>query len=84
MVGMTSEVPVTAFESWRRRSATGALLTGIALGLQHALDQQQEPPAIVQEVPGGPPGDDEPWSVQLDHEHPEESVVVIRPWLFEG
>ena len=82
MVAMTSEAPVTAFEAWRRRSATGAVLTGIALGLRHALDQQQEPPAIVQEVPGGPPGDDEPWSVQLDQEHPEESVVVIRPWLF--
>lgn len=82
MVGMTSEAPVTAFEAWRRRSATGAVLTGIALGLRHALELQQEPPAIVQEVPGGPPGDDEPWAVQLDHDHPEESVVVIRPWLF--
>ena len=79
---MTSEMPVTAFESWRRRSATGAVLTGIALGLRHALDPQHEPPAIVQEVPGGPPGDDEPFSVLLDGDHPEESVVVIRPWLF--
>jgi hypothetical protein len=79
---VTSEIPVTAFESWRRRSTTGAVLTGIALGLRHALELKQDPPAIVQEAPGGPPADEEPFSVLLDGEHPNESVVVIRPWLF--
>jgi len=81
---MTSEAPVTGFEAWRRRSATGAILTGIALGLQHALEPEREKPAIVQQVPGEPPGPPEPLEVHVEPDHPEETVVLVRSWLING
>jgi hypothetical protein len=81
---MSSDMPGTAFEAWRRRSASGAILTGIALGLQYALEPDKTPPAIVQQVPGEPPGPPEPFEVHVEPDHPEETVVVIRSWLMNG
>jgi hypothetical protein len=67
-------------ESWRRRSATGAILTGFALGLKEVFEPEPELPAIVQEV-SGEPVKDLPVEAQLDETRPDESVVTIRPWL---
>jgi hypothetical protein len=69
-------------ESWRRRSAMGAILTGFALGLREALEPEREEPAIVAQVSGEPVGD-LPVQAQLDEVSPRESVVTIRPWLLE-
>jgi hypothetical protein len=69
------------FERWRKTTASGAVLTAIALGLRDALDAEREPPSIVQPVPGGP-GLDGPIDLHLDPDHPEATVAVIRPWLF--
>ena len=67
-------------EAWRRRSATGAILTGFAFGLKEVFEPERDEPAIVQQVPGEPPGD-LPVEAQLDQTRPDESVVTIRPWL---
>jgi hypothetical protein len=67
-------------ESWRRRSATGAVLTGIAFGLRDALEPEQENPAIVVPVPGDPPGP-QLLELHLDDDRPEEAWAVVRPWL---
>jgi hypothetical protein len=67
-------------EAWRRRSATGAILTGFAFGLREVFEPEREEPAIVQQVPGEPPGD-LPVEAHLDGTRPDESVVTIRPWL---
>lgn len=67
-------------ESWRRRSATGAVLSGIALGLRQALEPEREEPAIVAPTPGGPPGP-QPLELHLDRDRPEEAWAVVRPWL---
>ena len=67
-------------EAWRRRSATGILLTGIALGLREALEPKLDPPAIIMEAPGEPPGD-RALEAEVDRDRPDESVLVIRPWL---
>jgi len=68
-------------EAWRRRSATGAILTGFAFGLKEVFEPERDEPAIVQQVPGEPPGD-LPVEAYLDETRPDESVVTIRPWLF--
>lgn len=68
------------FERWRRRSATGVVLTGIALGLREALDSERERPAMVQPAPEGDPHLD-PFDLYLDPDHPEYTVAVVRPWL---
>src|SRR3982074_3008918 len=67
-------------ESWRRRSAMGAILSGIALGLKEALEPEKDEPAIVVQVSGEPIGE-RPVEAQLDDRAPRDSVVTIRPWL---
>jgi hypothetical protein len=68
------------FEAWRRRSATGAILTGFALGLQEALEPKREEPAIVVQTSGDPP-QDLPVESDFEYRRPRKSVVHIRPWL---
>jgi hypothetical protein len=67
-------------EAWRRRSATGAVLTGFALGLQQALGKEQEQPAIIMQTSGDPPTD-LPVDAEVEQGRPRQSVVNIRPWL---
>ena len=66
-------------EKWRKRSATGAILTGFALGLQEALENRQEPSIVVQT--SGDPPQDLPVEAELEYGRPRQSVVSIRPWL---
>jgi hypothetical protein len=67
-------------EAWRKRSATGAILTGFALGLQQALETPKEEPSIVMETSGDPP-QDLPVEAEFEYGRPRQSVVSIRPWL---
>ncbi|MDQ2726528.1 MAG: hypothetical protein M3Y91_01375 [Actinomycetota bacterium] len=69
-------------ESWRKRSATGAILTGFALGLQHVFEPERKEPAIVQETSGDPPTD-LPVEAELEGVVGRRSVVRIRPWLLD-
>lgn len=70
-------------ERWRQRSATGAVVTAFALGLQAALDTQREEPAIVMETSGDPPTD-LPVEAQLEQLGPRQSTVKVRTWLLSG
>jgi hypothetical protein len=70
------------FEAWRRRSATGAILTGFALGLQEALEAKREEPSIVVQSSGEPP-QDLPVESDFEYRRPRRSVVHIRPWLLK-
>jgi hypothetical protein len=72
-----------ALEDWRRRSAAGAILTGIAFGLRQALELPREDPAIVVEAPGEPPGPPQPMELHMDPDRPEETWVIVRPWLLD-
>lgn len=78
------EEPQTALpgrvEGWRKRSATGAILTGLALGLREVLETEQREPAIVLETSGQPPSD-LPVEADLDNVPPRRSTVTIRRWL---
>lgn len=69
-------------EAWRKRSATGAILTGFALGLQQALEKQREEPSIMVETSGDPPKD-LPVEADFEYRRPRNSVVRVRPWLLE-
>jgi hypothetical protein len=68
------------FDAWRRRSATGAILTGFALGLQQVFEKEKEEPAIVMQTSGDPPRD-LPVEADVERARPRQSVVNIRPWL---
>jgi hypothetical protein len=68
-------------QAWRKRTATGAVLTGIALGLQEALEgRDRDEPPIVIDAPGDPPRL-EPLQVFFDEDSPQHTFVVVRPWL---
>ena len=70
-------------EAWRQRSATGAILTGFALGLQQALEPKRDEPAVIQETSGDPPKD-LPVEADFEYRRPRHSVVNIRPWLLDS
>lgn len=64
-----------------RGTAVGSVLAAGMLGLRDVLEpRREEEIAIVQDDAAGPPVDD-PIELQLDPDHPEESVVRVRPWL---
>jgi hypothetical protein len=69
-------------EQWRRRSATGAVLSAFAFGLKEALEPERKEPAIVMQTSGVPP-EDLPVEAQLEQLGPGRSVVRIRPWLLD-
>ncbi|HEX5266265.1 MAG TPA: hypothetical protein VFW24_05790 [Acidimicrobiales bacterium] len=71
-------------EAWRRRTATGALLTGIARGFGEVFEPEREPAAIVAEAPGEPFGPPRPVEAILDPDDPSASSLVVRRWLMEG
>jgi hypothetical protein len=76
------EPAATRFDHWRRRTATGVVLSAIALGLREALEEKADDDAIVQyvdDVYGPPTGLD----LHLEWGRPEEAWVVIRPWLLQ-
>ena len=72
------------FQHWRKRSATGAVLSGIALGLQQALEPKRELPAFVMEAPGEPEDPDAPITLHFDPDDPTKTVAVIRPSAIEA
>ncbi len=74
------EPPAGKMESWRKRSATGAVLTGLALGFQQVFEKEREEPAIIMTTSGDPPRD-LPVEAEVEHGRPRRSVVNIRPWL---
>lgn len=70
-------------EAWRRRSVTGAMLTGIARGLGQVFDPERERPAIVAEMQGEPPPPPGPVEAKIDPEDPEASRLIVRSWMIE-
>lgn len=80
------EYPYTGpprFEGWRKRSATGAMLTGFAFGLREVFEAPREDPPIMMESSGEPPRD-LPVDAEVGEIRPMDNVVKIRPWLLEG
>jgi len=67
-------------ERWRQRSATGAVLTAFAFGLQSVFEAEKKEPAIIMQTSGEPPMD-LPVEAQLEQLGPRQSTVSVRPWL---
>ena len=60
-------------EKWRRNSATGAVLTAFAFGLQQAFEPERKEPAIVMQTSGDPPKD-LPVEAQLEQLGPRQKL----------
>ena len=76
-VGDPGTRPIDKF----RGTAVGGVLAAGLLGLRDAIEpRKEERIAIHQDDSGAPPVDD-PIELELDPDHPAESVVRVRPWL---
>jgi hypothetical protein len=74
-----SEVPdPLRFNNWMKRSATGAVMTGIAVGLQQALQLPRQEPAFVIEASGEPHDPNRAIDLHFDPDNPADSVAIIR------
>jgi hypothetical protein len=69
-----------ALPTWRKGPIAMQFLAASMTAVGEAIYGRRDKPAIVIEAAGDPPGDDG-LDVQLDFDHPEESVVVVREWL---
>ncbi len=66
-----------------RRTTPGMILAAGMLGLRDVLEPpKNEEPAIVEDWSGGEPFED-PYVMRLDPDHPEDSIVMIRPRLLK-
>ncbi len=70
--------------AWRRRTASGAILTAMALGLREALDEPKEEPQVLIESGGEPFRPTDPVELHFDPAGPAHTWVVVRPWLLDG
>lgn len=71
-------------ESWRTRSATGAVISAMAMGLRQVFMPEQEKPAIIAEAPGDPYDDEDPIVVDYVADDASGTTVILRPWLLPG
>jgi hypothetical protein len=69
--------PVRRFDAWRRRSAIGAIATGVALGLKEIFQPTDNEPVITAVAPGDPPDADNRLRVVLDPDDPSKSVAFL-------
>ncbi len=66
------------FSKWMKRSATGAVMTGISIGLREALQTTKKEPAFMIEASGQPDDPDNPIQLHFDPDNPADTVAVIR------
>jgi hypothetical protein len=65
-------------------TAVGSVLAAGMLGLRDVFEPVTEDrPAVVVDWAGEPPFTD-PMVLRLDPDHPEDSIVMVRPWLRDG
>jgi hypothetical protein len=78
--GHADPAPIERF----RRTGLGVVLAAGLFGIRDALEPpKDDTPAIVEDWAGGEPFS-EPMVLRLDPDHPEDSIVMIRPWLRPG
>jgi len=70
-------------ESWRTRSATGAIATALAMGLQQVFEPEKRRPAAVAEAPSDPYSEDDPVTVDYVPDDAEATSVHVKPWLLQ-
>jgi hypothetical protein len=72
--------PVQRFE----QSAVGSVVAASMFGLRDVLEpSKKEEVQIVTDWSGDPPFTD-PYVLRLDPDNPEDSIVMVRPWLRDG
>lgn len=65
---------------WRRGSATGLVVTGLALGVREALEPEHRDP-VVEEVDVTGLDGSAAVTVLFVPDNPRATIAVVRPWL---
>jgi len=68
--------------SWLKGPVALQFLAASMTAVGEAIYGKKDEPAIVIQA-SGDPGEDDGLTLQLDHEHPEESVAILRRWRLE-
>jgi hypothetical protein len=76
---LDEQFPPRRFDAWRRRSAIGGVVTGVALGLKEIFQPTNNEPVITAVAPGDPPDADQRLRVILDPDDPSKSVALLPP-----
>ena len=77
----TDAGPSLATGAWRRRTASGVVLTAIALGVRDGLAVPSDPEAVVAGAPAERRDPDTFLDLYFDARGPAETWAVVRPWL---
>ena len=77
--------PVATSVARRISKSSGGQMIGQAmLGLAQAIYGHNDDDIVLVVESDGEPADDAPFTVRLDHEHPERSSIVFRPGSSEA
>lgn len=74
--------PVPRVPPRKARTATGALLTGIALGLRDVFDPEKKKDAIAIEQEASEPEGPQEYEIRLNGS-PRDAQAIYRPWVGE-
>ena len=66
---------------WRRRTASGVVLTAMAVGIRHTVDERSGDEAIVIEAADDLPEPGAILDLHFDARGPDDTWVVVKPWL---
>jgi hypothetical protein len=67
--------------TWQQQTAAGAAFTAVSLGVRHAVDGNDDEVAVIKEIDLPPFDPTIPIELHLEPGRPDDSWVVIRPWL---
>lgn len=77
-------LPHPCLGPWRRRTASGAVIGAVALGLRNAVDERGLDEAVVADARPDRPDPDDPLDLHFDPRGPQDTWLVVRPWLLGG
>jgi hypothetical protein len=76
----TDEAMASRMARWGRESVLGAGMAGAGRAIESFIRVERKTEIVI-EVEADRTGPDDPVSLYLVDEHPEESVAIVRPWL---
>jgi hypothetical protein len=65
----------------RKRTLTGALMTGIALGFRQVFEPEYHDRTAVEQPAPEQPTEPQKYEIHLDPVAPESSFAIYRPWI---
>lgn len=68
----------------RRKTVTGALMAGIAMGLREAFEPTYHDRTAIEQPAPEQPLEPQKYEVHLDPVAPESSFAIYRPWVDDG